>query len=460
MPADLVKSLLFFNHEKSLFHKNEKIGLAVSGGLDSVVLLHLFYQLKEEWNLHVVVLHFDHMLRQESRLDAEFVAEICRKNHLSLGTDQADVAAYAVEHKQSIEMAARECRYAFFQRMHNKYQLNKIATAHNANDQAETVLFHIMRGSGLDGLCGIPVQRDFFIRPLLFAQREELHDYAVAHGLRWREDHSNQDESFTRNRIRHALLPLLRDEFNPQIITALNRLSDSAQDSKNIVHHTARQAFEHCITQNAEKEFVLEIEPFLTYFKSLQRLVLQHVCTAMDRDPQDITYAKLAGIRTFLRKRQSGASFPVTKDVVLIKSSGRAVFRPSIAKDHKIKLPQHEGTFELWDDLFLEIIKHEEPLTFEKNPTTEFVDADRLGSQLVIRSMHKADYFYPVNGAGRKKLSDFFIDEKVPIYKRQSIPVLESDGTIVWVCGYRLDDRFKNTDKTTKIFKLTIGTRG
>jgi tRNA(Ile)-lysidine synthase len=459
MPADLLKSLLSFNHEKGLFQKNEKIGLAVSGGLDSVVLLHLFYQLLDEWNLQLIVLHFDHHLRDESRMDAEFVQNMCLEKNITFECGEEAVAHYADQRKLSIEMAARDCRYSFFQQMIQKHQLDKMVTAHTANDQAETILHHIMRGTGVDGLRGIPAQRDQFIRPLLFVQRDDLHLYAIENNLTWREDHSNQDESFTRNRIRHTLLPIMHKQFNPQIVTALNRLSDSAREHEEIIQNAGRQAFENCVALDDENEFVLEIDCFFAYLKSLQRLVLQQVFKALGHDPAEITYNKMEGLYAFLKKRQSGESFSIIDGCELVLSGGFAVFRAE-QKSYHTALPQRPGSFELWENLFLEILACAEPLTFEKNKQTEFIDADKLGDQLVVRSPKPADFFYPINGVGRKKLSDFFVDEKVAFHKRLGVPVLESDGKIVWLCGYRLDDRFKVTDKTKRIYKLMIGSRG
>lgn len=460
MPADLLKSFLSFNESKKLFNKDEKIGLAVSGGLDSIVLLNLFYQLQDEWNLQFTVLHFNHQLRPKSARDADFVEQICHEKNMPFERGAEDVSAFAQKHKVSIEMAARECRYRFFRDMREKHNLDKIATAHNGNDQAETVLHHILRGSGVNGLHGIPAQRDCFIRPLLFAQRDDIHQYAVEHGLKWREDHSNQDESFTRNRIRHSLLPVLRDQFNPQIVAALNRLAESAQEHDTIIQHAAQQAFENCVRQTDENEFVLEIERFLTYLKSLQRLILQRILIALDNDPNEITFNILEGILTFLRKRQSGTTFFVTESCRLTIARNDAVFHSAENVDFKMSLPTRTGVFELWNSLFLEINEDSPPLTFEKNRDNELIDADKLGSQLIVRSFQHADFFYPVNGVGRKKLSDLFIDEKVPVHQRRDIPILESDGDIVWVGGFRLDDRFKVTKNSKRIYKLTIRTRG
>jgi tRNA(Ile)-lysidine synthase len=357
-------------------------------------------------------------------------------------------------------MAARHCRYEFFDMIGRAEQL-KIATGHTANDQAETVLHHMLRGTGIDGLKGIPVQRDRFIRPLLFAQRQHLERYARATGLSWREDSTNVDESYTRNRIRHTLLPLLKEQFNPQIIKALVRLSESALDSSQIIQQAGHDAYESCANRRSDGKIVLEIDRFLAYFKSLQRLVLQHVFEAFGVNPLLLSFNKFENVLAFLKKQQSGAAYAIRDDFYLYVSGKAAIFTQNSQSAQEVLVMQHvPGRVEIREGLFLEIMHHTKPLTLKsKNRHHEFIDADKLSIPVCVRSYKKADVFYPVNGVGKKSVSDFFIDHKVPYVDRLTTPILESAGKIVWICGFRLDDRFKVTEKTKRIYKLTIRTR-
>ena len=460
MSDELIKQFLNYNAEKALFQRGDKIGIAVSGGLDSIVLLDLFDQIKEEWELLLIVLHFDHKLRALSTKDAEFVDDLCAHKKLRLERGKGNVAEWAEKNKMSIEMAARHCRYEFFEKIGHAEQL-KIATGHTANDQAETVLHHIVRGTGVDGLKGIPLQRGRFIRPLLFAQRPALEQYAKGRGLRWREDSTNVDETFTRNRIRHTLVPLLQEQFNPQIIKALARLSESALESRQIIQQAGEDAYKSCTNRLPDGKIVLEIDRFLTYLKSLQRLVLQHVFEAFGYNPLSLTFNKLENVLTFLKKQQSGASYQINNDIYLYVSGNEGVFTQNpLRAQETIVIQKVPGRVEIRDGLFLEIMHHTKPLTLKsKNSDYELIDADKLAVPLCVRSYKKADIFYPINGSGKKNVSDFFIDNKVPYVDRLNMPILESAGKIVWICGFRLDDRFKVTEKTKRVYKLTIGTR-
>ncbi|MBN1464945.1 tRNA lysidine(34) synthetase TilS [candidate division KSB1 bacterium] len=442
-------------------HKGEKVGLAVSGGLDSVVLFDLFCRMQPDWRLHLQVLHFNHKLRPEAAHEADFVAGLCERAGICFAYDEQDVASFAAQKKISIEMAARECRYAFFDRAVARHHLDRIATAHTANDQAETVLAHIMRGTGLSGLKGIPVQRDHFIRPLLFAERAELHAYAAVHDLHWCEDATNRDVKFTRNRIRHKLLPFMQAQFNPQIIKSLNRLSESVLQSELIVQQAGLHAYEECVQVMDGRKIVLEIDRFLAYFNPLQRLVLQRVFDELGKNRQELSFNTFTGLMQFLRKRLSGSSFALDPEVLVVISGERAVFHRTTGHNHWRNIDRHPGQYDLWNGLFLEIKETPAPLRLRRRQKkSEYVDADLLAARLVVRSFKNGDSFYPVNGAGKRKLSDFFIDQKVTFADRREVPILESDGVIVWVCGLRLDDRFKITQDTTRVLKLTIGVRG
>lgn len=462
MPTDLLEKFLAFNQQRSFFSQGEKIGLCVSGGLDSVVLFDLFVRIRHEWGLSLFVLHFNHHLREAADRDAEFVATLCEQNSVPFEAGEENVGTIAEKQKISIEMAARQCRYAYFNKMAKNLSLDKVATGHTANDQAETVLLHIIRGSGLTGLRGIPLKRGRLVRPLLFASRREIQDYAAARALLWREDSSNQNEQYRRNRVRYTLLPLLQEQFNPQITKALNRLSDSAAEGSLIIKKVSRKAWRAATKRTADGKIVLEIERFLAYFKSLQRLILQQILNESGYDPLSISFNKFANIMSFLQVRQSGRTFRVQDDFSIIVSGRYAVFGDFPAETgHFVVIDNIFGRHALWNELFLEIKEITTPLILkDEKKDSEYIDAASLFEPLIVRSWNTADFFYPINGAGKKKVSDFFIDEKIPVYHRPHVPILESAGEIVWIGGLRLDDRCKITNQTKRILQLRIGTRG
>ena len=245
-PNDFKQQFVDFINRHDLITSGDHIGIAVSGGIDSMTLLDLFERARDEFRLKLCVLHFNHQLRDQAERDQTFVENACRQKNITFIIDSADVAAFAKTQNLSIEMAARELRYAFFEKTAQKLSLNKIATGHNASDQAETVLDHIVRGTGIGGLAGIPVKRDRYIRPLLFSERIDIEKYAEQESISFRIDASNVDQIFKRNRIRHSLLPLLQKEFNPQITRSINRLSDHAIEANTIIENVVDEAFHNC----------------------------------------------------------------------------------------------------------------------------------------------------------------------------------------------------------------------
>ena len=434
----------------------EHIGVAVSGGADSMVLLDLLLKSREQFDVRLTVLHYNHRLRQEAGQEEDLVRRVCEKKDLPFIVGSADVAEHARKNKISIETAARQLRYDFFATTAREMKLDKIATGHTASDQAETVLDHILRGAGIRGLTGIPVQRDIYIRPLLFAERSDIEKYAKEQNLRYCLDASNQDITFKRNRIRHTLLPLLQREFNPQIITALNRLGEHAAQADELLTIMAEEALRNCVKHTLPDKIVLEFHDFLAYLNSLQRLVLRSIFEHLGHDPNLLTFSRFGNITQFLQKQASG-TLKLAKDLYFVISGDELIIGTKPISSHFRELRSAPGRYFLWDNLFLEIKVVAKPLTCEnKNRNLEFIDADKLQFPLLARSVQDGDFFSPVNGKGRKKVKDFFIDAKIPLYERKRVPILESGGKIVWICGHRLDDRFKVSENSETIYQLQL----
>lgn len=458
MQNDLFLQFLEFNRKNSLFKPLQRIGLAVSGGLDSMVMLELFDRIRAEQQLELTVLHFNHQLRgADADTDESFVADVCACKKIALISDRADVADYARAQKLSIETAARELRYRFLEEAAHRLALDRIALAHNANDQAETVIAHIMRGAGISGLRGIPVRRGLFIRPLLYAPREKLAEFAGEFHVHHREDASNCDLRYRRNRIRHQLLPMMQQQFNSQIVESLNRLADAAAESELLIQQQTADALKICLKEQHDDKIVLDIHAFLAYFSSLQRLILQHVVSSLQENPRLLTFAVWKNLSRFVTKGESGGFFRLSPVVEMIVAGDDLVIRRSHLPPEAVVLDRLTGIFPLWDGFFLEITPALKPLTLTEKPScVEYVDATTLITPCHVRTFRKGDVFLPINGKGHKKVSDFMIDAQVPVHQRARIPILECRAGIVWLCGLRLDDRFKITETTTQVFKLTL----
>ncbi len=455
----LSENLVKYNQKHKLFSVNDKILLAVSGGIDSVVLLHLFLQIREEWNLQIAVIHFNHRLRgSESDGDEIFVRNLCEKNKLVYFVSNEDVGNYSKANKISIEMAARKCRYDFFCQIAQENKFDLIALGHNANDQAETVLSHIIRGSGVRGLGGIHPKRDKYIRPLLFATRKEIENYAHQQNLSFREDSSNADTSYQRNRIRHILLPILARDFNPNIVKTLKRLGENMTGIDDYLRSQGDDAYLRCLKYRDHCKIVLDIIKFLAYFDVLQKYILERVLTDLKKDVRILDYRTFERIKTLINKHINN-SIKISSDLWIVTSSNELFVGKFEKQREEIFIQEIPGQYQLWNDLIFEIKRTTKPLKQvlkNSGSNVEWIDESSIELPLKIRPYHHGDRFQPLNLRGSKKLSDFFIDEKIAFYKRSSTPILECKGRIVWVCGHRLDERFKLTQKTANVLKLEL----
>lgn len=455
---NLVNQFLQYNRAHRLFTGGDRIIIALSGGLDSVVLFELFYQIKQQYNLTLHAVHFNHQLRSEaSDGDETFVKQLCASKKIPLTIERFDVGAYCVKNKLSTETGARECRYSFFRKMAKWLDFPHVATAHNANDNAETILDHIIRGAGLRGLRGIAAKRDIFIRPLLFAGREEIELFARENNIAFREDATNKDIVYKRNRIRHVVLPVLKEQFNPRIIDALNHLGANMTEVDKYIEFETEKAFNNCLKFKDKQKIILDIEDFLAYFTALQKRILVYSLDLIGQDPRLADFDFYQRLEQVLQKKQSGKIFNITKQLHITADKQNLVIwqdPPDLKALTHVIIP---GEYPFWEKHIFEIKKSKKPLEFHgKDKTSEWIDADKIVEPLQIRAVKPGDRFHPVNFGGSKKVSDFFIDEKIPVYERYTIPILTCKTGIIWICGQRLDDRFKITDKTKKVLNIRL----
>lgn len=456
MTSGLLLSFEKFCRKKSLFRKGSGVIVAVSGGIDSVVLLHLFMRLQKKYDLQLRVAHFNHKLRgRESEEDELFVTGLADKFDLPIDVERADTATYASENKLSIQEAARELRYQFFSRLSKDHPTYRIATAHNANDNAETLLMNLCRGSGLRGLAGIPVYRPDInvIRPLLFATRAEIEDYAKENRLKYRVDSSNKKLEYRRNYIRKKILPALEQALNPQLISTLGRTAEIFSQLNEKLTREAERKLRQLSRTSSNAEICLSVSRFRKLDPFLQETIIELAASRFTGSP--VESEKVRRIIDLVEAR-SGKRVVVSRFLSVYRITEDLVFVPAQRKELVAVSLKPNCSYQ-WDGIrFASSFVPKEAVRWTENRNVEYVDADRLKSPLVLRTWKKGDWFIPLGMTGRKKLSDFFIDEKVPLHRRDSVPVLESRGNIVWVCGLRLDDRFRITSKTRRILKLEI----
>ncbi|MCG8603979.1 tRNA lysidine(34) synthetase TilS [bacterium] len=447
------------NLEHRFLREGDQVLLAVSGGLDSSVMLELFRSFQDQWRLNLQVVHVHHGIRgSEADHDANFVQSLAKEIGVPFILKRGNARKIAREGLTSLETAARTLRYAAFAEALVETHYAKLATAHTQDDQAETVLDRFLRGTGIRGLGGIHQSRGPFIRPLLHCTRQEVEQYALQKRVKFREDSSNNDLRFKRNRIRRELVPYLTTRYNPSLIKAVNRLSGASQEVERFLDDYAWNAFKSLVFLDKKNEIILDLHRYINYFDIVKKYILFHACEALEVDRNCLTFEKLQRTISLIQSGKIGSRVIINKECELFIDHDGIVIRKG-KRRHRARVldldKQHTTLFEDYK-IRWSIMAKPETVRFDKNPNVEFVDLDVVGANPQLRNPSPGDRFVPLNFAGRKKVADYFSDQKVPHHLRDTTPILESSQGIVWVCGYCIDDRFKITERTKRLLKLEI----
>ncbi|WP_309613686.1 tRNA lysidine(34) synthetase TilS [Flavobacterium sp.] len=428
----------FQNHiNQSLpFLKGKKLLLATSGGIDSMVLLELCSQSK----LDIRAAHCNFQLRgYESDEDEKFVKSQCEKLDVLLFVNHFDTKKFAEKQKLSIQVVARNLRYDWFNTLLINNDYDYILTAHHLDDSLETVLINFTRGSGLDGLTGIPQQNGNIVRPLLPFSRNEIVTFAKKNKVKWREDSSNASDKYLRNKLRHNVIPILK-ELNPSLLDSFEKSISNLQQAQTLVDDASRIVYRKVVTDiNFQKRINLSEFMQLPNYQSYLYQWLEPFGFSDWNSINDLVIAQ-SGKQVFsethvlLKDRNELILFPKQNEIEPVNFL--------ISKDQKeVKFPLKMAFCNV-DDISVQ------------TTNTIFVDEDKLQFPLVIRKWQEGDWFYPSGMIGRKKLSKFFKDEKFSLLDKSSTWLLCSENQIVWVIGKRLDEQFKVTESTTKILKI------
>ncbi|HEX9614229.1 MAG TPA: tRNA lysidine(34) synthetase TilS, partial [Bacteroidota bacterium] len=395
---------------------------------------------------------------EESDGDEIFVRTYADSAGLPFLSERIDVAAYQASHAISKHEAARALRYAAFERARAETVSRSVATAHHADDNAETVLMNALRGAGVRGLAGIPIRREpgSIIRPLLFAYRNDITAYTQARGIKYREDSSNTSRLYTRNRMRHEVIPFLSEDLQTDAARSLNRISSLMRSLQDILSaETATFAASAVSVDPKRATTSVSIAGLKRHPLFVQDELMLFVLRSIGVEP---TTQKIQACLA-LCDQPTGRSLDLSARWMVLHDRNNLVFsKPRKAETFERQIEiGHEYEFPEFRISLREL--PEVPARLAHPPFREFADADRLGSRLLVRSWREGDWFIPLGMSGRKKLSDFFVNNKVPRTDKHSTPILESNGEIVWVCGLRLDQRFSITPATRKAVELTYHPR-
>jgi tRNA(Ile)-lysidine synthase len=437
----LVQKFVEFNAAKRLANAKKKTLLTVSGGMDSVVMCALFNEAKFPF----AIAHCNFQLRgKESDADEQLVKELGGKYGVEVFVKKFDTKHYAEGKRVSIQLAARELRYTWFEEMRKEKEFDLIATAHHLNDNIETILFNLTKGTGIRGLRGIPLRQGNIVRPLLFASRQEIESYQQQNKLEFSEDSSNADDKYTRNKIRHNIIPLLK-EINPSLENTFADKIELFTELETMYEKQMRKAFTQLFLPRGSDIYIPILK--LKKTKNASSVLFEYL------KDYGFNSEQIEDMLTAV-DAEAGRQF-LSISVRVIKDRQFFILTKLADKDSSIHYIQ-EGDKEVkLGGKQLEIIGDKLKIISDRN--SAYMDKSKLEFPLVARRCREGDYFYPFGmRMKKKKLKKFFTDEKIPLNEKENIWVIESNKKIVWVVGYRIDERFKVTDATKEILKLQI----
>ena len=454
--------------DNNLINPKDRILIALSGGPDSVCLLNILYNLKGELDIEIGAAHLNHMLRDEEAFqDEEYVKNLCKSFNIPCFVKRVDINKYSKENKMSSEMAGRDARYNFFDEVIKEHGYNKIATAHNANDQAETILFRLMRGTGIEGLCGIKVSRDKIIRPILCLSRKEVEEYIEVTNLKPRIDKTNFEKIYNRNKIRLDILPYIKENFNEDIIQTLNRMSVLLQKDNEFIEKSARSFYEkYCVEQ--QDYFIIKKKMFDNHEAVVTR-VIRYALTNFSKTHYDFEMKHIYDICN-LAKNNSGKVIDLPNKIyaeniygdIYIKEriiNNKIHVKQEIVKQEiKINKDNIDGKKIAFQNNIIEfsVSNNDSNLNLKLNTLTKYFDFDKINNFISLRNRKNGDKIIPLGMSGSKKLKDIFIDMKIPKEERDCVPLLCFDENISWIVGLRVSEEYKITNKTKNILKVIV----
>lgn len=451
--------------EYDMLKSHDRVVVGVSGGVDSLVLLHVLTRL-DDLRLELHIAHLDHALRPESATDADFVRAAAERVGLPFHTERADVETLALKRSCGLEEAARHARYGFLRRVAAAVDARRIAVGHNADDQAETVLLHLLRGTGLNGLTGMsPHRADGVIRPLLGVTRREIMDYAKENALQWVEDESNKSLDFRRNRIRHKLLPLLEEEYNPNIRVSLRRLAEVSRAAEEFITEEALHRISRSLRELNGSGVVVSTDSLTALPLALQREALRSVCRRAQPDRPGPSFERVEALRAALAKGTGGWTIEMGSGLTAQCSAGLLELVPShgaeaAASRPAIPLP-HSGTVSATEyELVIRCeVRPWHGSTGELKAMPRCVacfDLDQVAGSPVLREWKDGETFRPLGRTSPVRISDFLAKQGVPAQRRHGIPVLADQDKVLWLVGLRPAEDARLADSTRRAYVVSI----
>ena len=450
------QNILKFIDEKNLIKNGDKILVALSGGPDSVFLLNFLIKYRKRFKIDLGIIHINHMLRgKEAILDEKFCRSLAEEYKIPFHTYRKNIKLFSKKNKISIEEAGRKIRYSYFDITSGKFKYTKIATAHNCNDNTETVFLNLIKGTGLRGISGIPVQRGNIIRPILNTTKEDILKYLKINDVRFRIDKSNLENNYERNFLRNEILPLLTEELNPSLNKSIFNSSELFKDVYSFVLIRLENEYKTASKFEDGKLFI-DIYNFLNIEKGIRTEYIKLQVEKSFRAQLSLNDLKKI---ISLNENDPGEKVELSQNFAAVRDR-KEIIISRIKKTERQNQAELKAEPESLDNHLNKIISIKEiqavPEKYSKNKKIEYISGDNISGQLTVRKWRNGDRFFPLGLKGSKKVSDFLTDQKIsPLYKKDQL-VLTDNENIIWVVGLRIDNRFKIKKNTEKVLELCL----
>jgi len=451
---------------EKLIDKGDSIILGVSGGPDSMTMLDLFACLKKKYDLDIVIFHLNHMFRKESDEEALFVKTKAKDYDFDVVIEKFNVPRLIKEENISPEEGARETRFRLLSKLAQKLDIKKVAMAHNKDDLVETVFLNLIRGTGLKGLTGIePMSNNYglsIIHPLLALSRVDIEHYCEENNLEPRLDHSNKESVYTRNKIRNLILPQIEKEINPGVKDVIYRMAGNIREEEEFLQRFSDASFQDSIIKRDQKSIVLSLSKVQSEECPIRRRIIKNAVSELQGDVTDLYSVHYQAVEGLIISGETGKTIQLKDGNRVRTSYDYLIFEKDIVykskKNFSYELPVpgqvRNNKYIINTEIISMDIKWRE-IALERSKC--ICDFDKVKFPLTVRNRQEGDCFIPFGMTGNKKVKDFFIDEKISVLKRDEIPlVVDNSGRIIWIAGYRADNRFKVDNETKKLLKIGI----
>lgn len=450
-----------FIQEKQMLKEKDKVVIGVSGGADSICLFFVLLQLRKKYNLQLVVVHVNHGIRgKEAKEDERFVEAICQWENIHFESVRKDVIQIAKKKEMTVEEAGREVRYKAFFEIAEKYNCNRIAVAHNKNDNAETILLNLFRGSGIKGLTGIPAVRDKIIRPLLCIERKEIEQYLNEKEIPFQIDKTNFDSEYTRNRVRLDILPYVIEFINTKAIEHMANTAQIVMQVQQYIEKNTDKIYDKIVIHKNGK-YSLLVEDFIKEDIIIKKQVIFKMLEGIAGGLKDIEAVHIDAILELCEKqvgKELNLPYGISavreyKEITLFideQKQEQMFFQKEVIVPGKVYLEDKQQY------LSFDIIEYKENMIIPKNICTKWFDYDKIENTIFVRNRQQGDYMQINQQGGKKKLKDYFIDQKIPQKEREAVLLLVDGSHVMWIIGSRISEAYKIDKDTKKILEVKL----